>query len=289
VTNAAGIYDTGPIPPADTYILTFEKEGFATLQRGPMTLNTGITGMNVELTIAQSAQQVIVQMESAPILETTTAELSKTIPTRNLESLPQTGTPDWQSFLVLLPGTRGTPQGGNSTANPGMGGVSVNGSMPYSNAQTDGVSVSSPMSNNVIMTPIFESVAEVKISDSLFSAQYGTGGIFYNQISKGGSNQFHGTGYDYLRNTSFNAANFQFGLDVDRSIVHYNALGGNIGGPVIKNKVFFFFGIERPINRGAGSYNLRTLPTIASARATSPGRIPFTTRRRRWSIPARAS
>jgi hypothetical protein len=147
--------------------------------------------------------------------------------------------------------------------------------MPYSNAQTDGVTVSSPMSNNVIHTPIFDSIAEVKISDSLFSAQYGTGGIFFNQISKGGSNQFHGIGYDYLRNTAFNAADFQFGLDVDRDVVHYNALGGNIGGPVIKNKVFFFFGVERHIDRRAGTYNIRTLPTMAERVGDFSGQNPI--------------
>ena len=68
----------------------------------------------------------------------------------------------------------------------------MNGSMPFSNALLDGASTSSPMSNNVINTPIFDSVAEVKMSDSAFSAQYGGGGIVYNQISKGGTNQLHG-------------------------------------------------------------------------------------------------
>ena len=129
---------------------------------------------------------------AAPLLETTTAEISQSVPQETLKALPQTGgIPDWQSFLTFLPGTRGN---GTNNSNPGMGGVSVNGSMPFSNALLDGASTSSPMSNNVINTPIFDSVAEVKMSDSLFSAQYGTGGILYNQISKGGTNQFHGMG-----------------------------------------------------------------------------------------------
>src|SRR5438067_4713892 len=60
VTNASGLYDTGPVVPTDRYLFIFKKEGFATLQRGPMTLSTGVTGLNVELTLAQSAQQVVI-------------------------------------------------------------------------------------------------------------------------------------------------------------------------------------------------------------------------------------
>jgi hypothetical protein len=123
-----------------------------------------------------------------------------------LKVLPQPGgIPDWQAFLTFLPGTRG-----NGTNNNGanMGGVSVNGRMPFSNALLDGASTSSPMSNNAINTPIFDSLAEVKMSDSASSAQYGGGRIVYNQISKGGTNHWYGVSYDYFKNTALNAAPF---------------------------------------------------------------------------------
>src|SRR5262245_24533041 len=71
VTNDAGVYDTGPLVSGDRYEIVFRKEGFATLQRGPMTLRTGVIGMNIELTVSQSTQQVMVEA-AAPILETTT-------------------------------------------------------------------------------------------------------------------------------------------------------------------------------------------------------------------------
>ena len=133
-------------------------------------MSSGVTGLNVQLTLAQATQQVVIQDAAAPLLETTTAEISQTIPLETLKNLPQTGgIPDWQSFLSFLPGTRGN---GTNNASPNMGQVSVNGSMPFSNALLDGASTSSPMSNNVINTPIFDSVAEVKMSDSAFSAQY---------------------------------------------------------------------------------------------------------------------
>jgi hypothetical protein len=154
-TNQAGLYDTGPIVPEDRYTITYSKEGFSTLQRGPLVLRVGVTGLNIQLGVGQTTQQVVVN-DAAPLLETTTAELSATLPSEQLQVLPQTGTPDWQSFIILQPGTRGVAQNGNNANNPGMGGVSANGSMPFSNALLDGASTSSPMSNNVINTPIFD-------------------------------------------------------------------------------------------------------------------------------------
>lgn len=261
-TNQAGIYDTGPIVPTDRYQLEFKKQGFATVQRGPMTLSVGVTGMNVQLQLAQTAQEVVVR-EAAPLLTTTTAEISATMTDSTLSVLPQVGTPDWQSFIVLLPGVRGTPQNGNSASNPGMGGVSASGSMPFSNALMDGASTSSPMSNNVINTPIFDAVAEVKVTDSLFPAQYGGGGVLYNQISKGGTNKFHGMGYDYFRTNGLNASDFQFGVDKKATFLRYHALGGQIGGPIVKNRVFFFFAYQNVINHGGTATQFQTVPTPA--------------------------
>jgi hypothetical protein len=260
-TNQAGLYDSGPIVPNDRYTVTFSKDGFATLQRGPMVLHVGPVGLNVQMSIGQATQQVVVN-ETAPLLETTTAELSTTLPTDTLQSLPQTGTPDWQGFLVLLPGTSGN--GGSGTANPGMGSLSANGSMPFSTAMLDGSSVSSPMSDNVINTPIFDVIGEVKMSDSNFSAQYGTGGIIFNQISKGGTNTWHGLAYDYLRNTALNAANYAFGAPgATVPVVHWNDFGFQVSGPVIKNKVFFLFDWDHTINHGGASQTFITVPTAA--------------------------
>jgi hypothetical protein len=144
-----------------------------------------------------------------------------------------------------------------------MGGVSVNGSMPFSNALLDGASTSSPMSNNVINTPIFDSVAEVKMSDSAFSAQFGGGGIVYNQISKGGTNSFHGMGYDYFKNTALIAAPFGFNGVSFKTPIHFNDFGGNVGGPVIRNKIFFFFAVENTVNHSTPAVSFITVPTVA--------------------------
>jgi hypothetical protein len=257
VTNDAGVYATGPLVSGDSYQITFKKEGFATLQRGPMTLRTGVVGMNVEMPVAQSSQQVVVE-SVAPLLQTTSSEKSATLGSETLTQIPRTGIPDWQQFIILLPGASGA---GNTNA-PGMAQVSVNGSMPYSTALFDGARVNSPMSNNVITTPIFDSIGEVKVITSMFSAEYGSGGAVFNQISKGGTNRFHGMGYDYFRNTVLNANAFQFGRSAVKTPIVFHNIGGNIGGPVIKNKVFFFYGTERVISHGSNAVSYISVPTI---------------------------
>jgi hypothetical protein len=74
VTNASGLYDSGPLVPSDRYVILFKKGGFATMQRGPLTLNAGVTGINVQMSLSQSAQTIIVQdAAGAPLLETATA------------------------------------------------------------------------------------------------------------------------------------------------------------------------------------------------------------------------
>ena len=259
VTNGAGLYYSGPIVPNDQYTFTFSRDGFQTLQRGPMQLQVGQTGMNIQLTVGSTTQQVVVN-ETAPLLQTTSAEVSTTLPTQTLATLPQSGNPDWQSFLVLLPGTSGN--GGTGSANPGMGSLSANGSMPFSTAMVDGSTISSPMSDNVINTPIFEALGEVQMSDANMSAQYGTGGIVFNQISKGGSNTWHGVGYDYFENNALNAATYGFGFG-KVPVLKRNNFGFQVSGPVIKNKIFFLIDWEHRIQHAAGSVSTTTLPTDA--------------------------
>lgn len=260
VSNSAGIYDSGPLSATDHYTFTFSREGFASLQRGPMQLQVGQIGMNVQLSVGTATQQVTVDAV-APLLQTTSAEIATTIPSETLAGLPQVGaSPDWQSFTVLLPGTSGN--GGTGTANPGMGSLSANGSLPFSTAMVDGSTISSPMSDNVINTPIFESLGEVQISSANFSAQYGTGGIVFNQISKGGTNTWHGMGYDYFENNALNAASYGFGFG-KVPVLKRNNFGWQASGPVIKNKIFFLIDWEHRIQHAAGAVSIITLPTNA--------------------------
>lgn len=266
VTNQAGVYDTGSIVP-DHYILTFTKEGFTTYKRGPITVYVGVMGLNVSMGVGQATQQVVVTTD-VPLLNTTSAEISSTIASQTLVDLPQVGTPDWQSWIGLQPGIS-APAGStlSTPLNPGMQGA-ANGSMPYITTLMDGAQVTSVMSDNVIYTPIFDSISEVQIIDGLFSAQYGLGGVIYSQITKGGTSQYHGMAYDYFQNSALDAAPYSFGKIGVVPLLRYNDIGGNVGGPVplphLRKRMFFFIDHEYTINHaGPSSSTITSVPTTA--------------------------
>lgn len=254
-TNEAGIYDAVSIV-SGKYQVTFTKQGFDKLVRAPVTLNVGVLTLNVQLRPGSTTETVIVTAE-APILKTETAEQSTTFEGKTLLALPNFGQ-NWANFTKLLPGASGAPSASQGVSNPGTG-ISVNGNMPfYSNFLADGASTTLPHSSNVDVS-IFETLAEVQINTANFSAQYGIGGVIFNQISKGGTNQWHGAGYEYFQNDVLNARSF-----FDRNIPkrRYNNFGGSVGGPILKNKMFFYFNIDKIINPNSIT-NITTVPTDA--------------------------
>ena len=263
-TDQAGLYDTSSIV-AGNYKITFAKEGFGQTIRGPITLQVGTTTVNTQLTIGSTTQQIVVNTNDIPLLNTETSEQSTTLDSKEMSQLPNVGT-DWETFSILLPGTSGNTQG-TSLANGFQGSndpqqyVSANGNLPYSAILADGAMTTLPSSGNADVS-IFETVSELQVITSGFSAQYGIGGIIFNQISKGGTNQFHGAAYEYFQNNALNAANYGFGFPATATFIRYNNFGGSIGGPILKKKMFFYFNFDKTINNTAGT-GFITVPTQA--------------------------
>ncbi len=257
-TDEAGLFDTGPIVP-DHYLITFTKDGFQTYVRGPITLQVGIQTVNAQLTVGAATQEVVVKTD-VPLLDTESGSQTSTLTSKTMAELPQVGA-DWQNFVILLPGTAGTPQNASNALNPGQV-SSMNGNLPYSSVLADGATTTLPMSQNSDVN-VFETVSEVKISNSAFSAQYGIGGIIFNQISKGGSNQWHGVGYEYFQNDALNAADYAFGQKSKPAFLRYNNFGGSVSGPILRNKLFFYFNYDKIIQHGGASNGFITVPTDA--------------------------
>jgi hypothetical protein len=252
ITNNAGLFDTGSIVP-DEYVITFSKQGFKSLVRGPIEVQVGSLGLNAQLEVGAATQRVVVTT-AAPLLHTTNATQGSSFSSSKLQRLPQVGA-NWQSFINLLPGT----SGGGSVM-----GVSANGSEPFSTVLTDGATVSAPQSDNLSFPMILDALSEVKVSDSLFSAQYGVGGMVYNQISKSGGSHFHGEAYDYFQNNALNAAPYSFyKVKATVPVLHYNDFGGNIGGPIIPHRMFFFFDFDDIVNHGGSGNGFITVPDAA--------------------------
>ena len=260
-TNDAGLYDSDSIVTGN-YTVTFSKEGFQKLVRGPITLQVGFTTVNGELKVGSTAESVTVEAD-VQLLKTETSEQSTTFTSKSMTQLPQV-TQDWENFMILLPGASGCADLNNgscsqSTNNPGQE-VAVNGNLPYSNVIADGASTTLSHSQNANPST-FENVSEVQVNTSSFSAQYGIGGIIFNQVTKGGTNKFHGTAYDFIQNDMLTAhPYFSTGAI---PFLRYNNFGGSIGGPVLKNKMFFYFNYDQIVNHG-NNHGYNTLPTDAN-------------------------
>jgi len=193
-TNSDGLYDTGPVV-AGNYKLTFTHEGFDSLVRGPLTLQVGVTNVDAKMKIGSATDTVTVTAD-VPLLRTESGEQSTTIEAEALSQLPQVGQ-DWSSFTILLPGAAGAPMGAQGAVGTGTSNgttLAVNGNLPFSTVLADGAETTLPASANSDIS-VQETVQEVQFSTSAFSAQYGVGGILFNQISKGGTDRFHGSAY----------------------------------------------------------------------------------------------
>jgi hypothetical protein len=274
-TDGAGLFDTSSIV-TGSYKLTFTMTGFEQYVRGPVTVEVGFTTVNAQLQIGSVAQKVVVTT-NVPLLQTETGDQSTTLDAKDMAQLPQIS-PDWENFMILLPGTAGCTATANSNCNQGQNnpgqGVSVNGNLPYSNILADGASTTLSHSQNA-NPAIFETVDELQVSVSSFSAQYGTGGIIINQISKGGTNQFHGSAYDYFQNDALNAVGYGFASQPQVPFLRYNDFGGSVGGPILKNKMFFFFAYDQIVDHGSASNSTNSIPTTAVMGGDFTGQYPI--------------
>ncbi len=299
VTNGDGFYDSVSTG-AGTYNVSFEKAGFKKLVVGPIPLQVDTITEDATLQIGTIAEEVRVTAEGVPLLETESGQQDSTFESEKLIDLPQVGGgitgADWAAFNIYLPGAGGTTNGRNSLGqgawNAGDA-VSINGNLPnFSNFLQDGASTILPASYNND-DEILETIAEVQVNTSSFSAQYGMGGVVFNQISKGGTNEYHGSGYEYFSNNFLNAKGYfngqapplitnplnPTGPEISNPAyqvpyLRYDQYGASVGGPILKRKLFFFFDVDRIINDSASSGYV-TVPTAAELQGNFTGMYPI--------------
>ena len=253
-TNGTGYYEF-PLLPAGSYQIAVEHAGFQRAENKAFDLNSG-TRPRIDLTLAVGTLSENVQVvEKAPLLNTTSTDLGRVIEGSKVESLPLNGR-NFQQLVGLQAGVVNSP--GSSAG--GRGGIEFNGSPALgNNLLLDGVDMSFGEVNGTasdasggasggahINTVSVEAIAEFKATGSAFSAEYGraTGGIL-SVTTKSGTNQFHGTAYEYFRNDALDANNFFSNLGgLKKPPLRWNQYGGNLGGPLRKDRIFFFFNYE---------------------------------------------
>jgi hypothetical protein len=270
-TNQDGIYDTVSTR-AGNYRISVSAKGFKTTVIGPITLQVDVITENAYLDVGAVSETVNVEGGGVPLLETETSHLGTVLEAKTVGVLPQVGFGitgnDWANFNILLPGASSSPtmpsSEGSGSYNAGDA-ISLNGNLPnYANYLQDGGVVQLPVSNNVDNT-LFEAVQEVQINTSSFSAEYGIGGAVFNQITKSGSNSFHGSAYEFFQNDALNAAPYfdVNGVPQKPALLRYDEWGGSIGGPIIKNRLFFFFVRDKIYENGATPATTGNTPTLA--------------------------
>ena len=263
VTNGDGIYDTNSILPG-TYTVTFSKTGFEKLVKNSIVLQVGLATVDGALQVGAITQEVTVSSD-LPLLKTEDAQVATTLSTEQLTDLPSVDPANgWTSLLKLLPGATSTPRGtnggGSGDENPGVD-QAIAGTMPYfSSYLVDGGSIWLPHSANIDQGES-ETVAEVQVITTTASAMYGGGGNVFNVISKSGTNRFHGAAYDYFQNDDLDARDY-FNPTGAKAKQRYNYFGGAIGGPVLKDKLFFYFNYQQLANPNSSESNV-SVPTAA--------------------------
>jgi hypothetical protein len=243
VTNGTGLYDTNSIITGN-YTLEFTKQGFEKFKRGPVPLQIGVFTVDAVLTVGSATQVVEVNSDVA-LLKTEDAQVSTTLRAEQLDNLPNVDPVAGYTYLLkLLPGSSSTPAMGNGQGaeEPQFDQV-INGTMPYfSSFLVDGGSIWLPHSANTD-SGLSESVSELNVIATDAPAQYGGGGSVFNVITKSGGNQFHGSLYDYFQNDDLNARSyFNSGAKAKQ---RYNFFGGAVGGPILKNKMFFYYNYQQ--------------------------------------------
>ena len=239
-TNSSGIYEVPSIP-TGPYAITFSKAGFKDLVRKGVTLQIQTIAVDATLQIGNASETITVTAE-APLLETETSDQHVDLDAEAVHTAPIVGT-DWRAEMTqLIPGVNA----GGGTGEAAGQQIGVNGTQSYNvNFLSDGSAATAPRdynSSNYYMP--LDAIGEVSVNSGNAPAEYGNGLTSINVITKSGTNQWHGTAYEYIQNTAFNARGF-YNQTGQKAVEHWNTYGGSFGGPVIRNKLFFFFNYQR--------------------------------------------
>lgn len=265
VSNEEGYYTISSLPNG-SYRLSVARDGFKSVNRSDLTLNEGqVLRLDFALEIGGAQETVEVTGSSALALEKETPTVSTVIPNEKIVDLPLVNR-NIITLAALAPTVRPVGQFGGLPVSSFDGArLSIGGGPPSSNnLQIDGIAAENFTSGGLNIFLSVDATEEFRVITRNPSAEFGrTGGGVVNIISKSGTNEFHGTLYEFHRNAALNANDFflnRAGRDRPKFIL--NQYGATIGGPIFKKRTFFFFNFEgfRLIE---GQQAVRTVPTAA--------------------------
>ena len=261
--DSTGRYTVSQLAPGH-YELSVAAPGFKKFVKSQIPLEPGQTGEeNASLVLGDTTQSVEVNA-SAETVDTQTANKNVTFGDEQMKSLPQTE----RNPLLFVHSTAGVtavrqgqvPYMTDQNTNR----FSLNGGRDESAAiLVDGVSIVSPGWGGAIAVPSQDSVAETQVTRQSYDTQYGkTDGGVVSLVTKSGSNDFHGSGFEFLRNDALDANSWANNFSgIPRQTFHRNQFGGNLSGPIWKSKKLFFFGGFEAFKQATPQTDVTTVPT----------------------------
>src|SRR5215475_2417854 len=261
-TSDSGVY-TIPFLPVGVYVLTVESTGFKKLVSNEITLEVNQTA-RVDLQLQVGGVNEIVNVQGvSPVLQTENVMVGQVITGNTTTALPLNGR-NFQQLTLLVPGTINPNPGGFNTVGQGaQGRPYVNGNREQGNAfLLDGISVDETIDNRIGYKPNVDAIAEFRVETSNSSAEFGNvTGATVNATLKSGTNDFHGNAFEFLRNDALDANTWSNNRNgATKQKLRQNVFGGTLGGPVIKNRLFFFTDYQGTLQRTGGGTSVFVAP-----------------------------
>jgi len=273
-TDAKGVY-IFPSLQVGTYYLEVDAQGFKPKSKNSIEVDLdSVQDFSFALEVQEKVEEVTVS-ESAAHVETESTQVGQVVTTRQMTAIALNGR-SYTDLLALQPGivpmstqlpdsvvmsgstVAISPSG---TLNPGN--QSIAGQREADNGfLVNGADVKELQNGGTLIIPNIDSLDEFRVLTNNFDAQYGNyGGGIVNAVTKAGTNAFHGTGFEFFRNTALDARDF---FSPDRDVFRQNQFGGTIGGPIKKNKVFFFGDYQGTRETQGISSGLLSVPSLAN-------------------------
>jgi Carboxypeptidase regulatory-like domain/TonB dependent receptor len=273
LSNDSGDY-VFPNVPVGTYSLSFDLKGFKKAVRRNIALDVNqVITLNMTMQLG-GAQEVVDVTSEAPLVDTSSTQLGAVVNNRSVNELPLNARDSYQ-FLQLQPGVQSQlgSSGGTFYGSDSAGSVSVNGGRDRANNfSVNGGDANDQFVNLPTIQPTPDAIEEFRVISNTFDAEYGrNSGAVVNVVTKSGTNQWHGNVYEYFRNKVLNAQGY---FNTVKPQFNQNQFGGTFGGPIKKDRTFFFVSYEgRRIRQGVSGETV-AVPTADERNGVFAGGFP---------------
>ncbi|HWF86166.1 MAG TPA: carboxypeptidase regulatory-like domain-containing protein [Vicinamibacterales bacterium] len=271
-TDTAGQFVAAALAPGRYHVVA-HLDGFQDQVRDIDLAPAQTVALALRMTVGALAENVTVT-GAAPLIDTATVSVGQAMAERTVQEIPLNGR-HFVDLGPLMPGGSTSPQNaGLSAPLRGQGSFSF---MSAGNRETsvnmmiNGINLNDLSNSQVTFQPSINTVSEFKVDNSTFSAEYGrNSGAIVNVATRSGSNQFHGEGFDFYRDQKFDSRNYFNPPPAPQSVFNRKQFGANFGGPIAKNKMFFFGSYEGLRHTQAVDLNSGTLSNAQRAAVTDP-------------------